>query len=55
MGGCSGSLFPTRVGLNRLLSRRSWHRFSIPHSRGAEPIYQIYVVGYGAYSPLAWG
>ena len=31
------SVFPTHVGVNRLLTRRTPARLSIPHARGGEP------------------
>ncbi len=50
-----GSVFPTRVGMDRLPTDHWLSRFGIPHTRGDGPDRSWTVTGLSSYSPHAWG
>ena len=49
------SMFPTCVGLNRILCMRCSLPFNVPHMRGAEPVKGLKKLFRCACSPHAWG
>ena len=50
-----GSVFPTRVGMNRVETERSGDCLSVPHTRGDEPDMVISLLIDEGCSPHAWG
>ncbi len=55
MFGEGGNVFPTGVGVNRIM-RLHWEDMAcIPHRRGGEPKRITDLLSYGKYSPQAWG
>ena len=49
------AIFPTGVGVNRILCNHRYCGLYIPHRRGGEPIIDIDHPPPGEYSPQAWG
>ena len=50
-----GSVFPTRVGMNRLCGRSWCSRIGVPHTRGDEPFCLVHGAPLCMCSPHAWG
>ena len=48
-------VFPTRVGVDRPVPRRSQAPIGFPHTRGGGPVRQERCAGPGWFSPHAWG
>ncbi len=48
-------VFPTHVGMDRLVLPHHGRRFSIPHARGDGPESVLALVKAFAYSPRTWG
>ena len=48
-------VFPTRVGMDRILSCRLTILRCIPHTRGDGPNSRVQAMSSGEYSPHAWG
>jgi len=48
-------VFPTRVGMNRVVLSMRLRSCSIPHTRGDEPPCGLAGQGVQPYSPHAWG
>ena len=48
-------MFPTPVGMNRRARPDGNSRFHVPHTRGDEPDYGMYVSGNFLCSPHPWG
>ena len=48
-------VFPTRVGVNRVLVTLVILDYSIPHTRGGEPPSASLLADAPPYSPHAWG
>ena len=48
-------VFPTRVGVNRIVSEKAKRHMSFPHPRGGEPLLEMESNEYVQFSPPAWG
>ena len=51
----AGIAFPTRVGMNRQMSKGQFDMLCIPHPRGDEPNLGYLDVAASKHSPPAWG